>query len=238
MDTNPEVGFSFGNVIELSERGAETPTRSIIRAANDAHTRILKGSEFIELSGSDNLVPTCSAVVRTDLQKRLGGYRNELPHTGDMEMWLRFAAHASVGFIPACQGVYRQHRGNMSTVYYSIANGHVLYAKNGRLADLRQRKSALDYFAKHCRDLASQRVHLCSRLYRRLAELAVSHASSAFNDGEIGESSQLSGFALAVCPEIKRSSAWIKLACKRRMGARTWRAVRPAATLFRAMQHN
>jgi hypothetical protein len=52
------------------------------------------------------------------------------------------------------------------------------------------------------------------------------------------ESKQLSDFALAVCPEIKSSSAWVKLTCKRWMGARTWRAVRPAAAAIRAMQRN
>ena len=92
----------------------------------------LEGCEFIEFSGAHNLVATCSAVVRTELQKRLGGYRNELPHTGDMEMWLRFAAHAAVGFIPAYQGVYRQHKTNMSTAYYFISDGRLIYTKNGR----------------------------------------------------------------------------------------------------------
>lgn len=233
MDANPELGFVFGNVIELSDSGHETPTKNVIGA-----TRIFEGREFIELSGSDNLVATCSAVVRAKLQKRLGGYRNELPHTGDMEMWLRFAAHAKVGFISAYQGVYRQHGTNMSTAYYSISQDRVIYRKNGRLADVQQRKSALDCFAEHCRRSGPPYGDLSGRLYRRLAELATSHASSAFNDGEMEEASQLSEFALAVCPEIKRSSAWAKLICKRWMGARAWRTVRPAVVVFRALQRN
>jgi glycosyltransferase involved in cell wall biosynthesis len=238
MDAHPEVGFTFGNVIELSDSGNETPIKSIIEATNGSDKRILEGREFVELSGADNLVGTCSAVVRTELQKRLGGYRNELPHTGDMEMWLRFAAHASVGFIFAYQGVYRQHRANMSTTYYFISDGRLIYTKNGRLADLQQRKSALDCFFEHCNDVVPWYEHHCRRLYRRLSEVAVGRASAAFNDGEMEESRQLSDFALAVCPEIKSSSAWVKLTCKRWMGARTWRAVRPAASAIRAMQRN
>ena len=120
MNAHREVGFTFGNVIELSDNGNETPIKSIIGLTKDSDGRILEGGKFIELSGAENLVATCSAVVRTDLQKQLGGYRKELPHTGDMEMWLRFAAHASVGFISAYQGVYRQHRANMSITYYFI----------------------------------------------------------------------------------------------------------------------
>jgi glycosyltransferase involved in cell wall biosynthesis len=65
MDVHPEVGFTFGNVIELSASGNETPIKSIIEATSDSDERILEGHEFIELSGADNLVGTCSAVVRT-----------------------------------------------------------------------------------------------------------------------------------------------------------------------------
>ena len=238
MDAHPEVGFTFGNVIELSGSGNETPIKSIIDITNDSDRRILEGGEFIELSGADNLVATCSALVRTELQKQLGGYREELPHTGDMEMWLRFAAHASVGFISAYQGVYRQHRANMSTAYYLISDGHLIYTKNGRLADLQQRKSVLDCFSEHCKGVLPRCEHLPRRLYRQLSEVAVGHASAAFNDGQMEESRELSDFALAVCPEIKSSSAWLKLTCKRWMGARTWRALRPAAAAIRAMQRN
>lgn len=238
MDAYPEVGFTFGNVIELNDSGNETPTKSIIRVTNESDKRLLEGREFIELSGADNLVATCSAVVRTELQKRLRGYSEELPHTGDMEMWLRFAAHGSVGFISAYQGVYRQHRANMSTAYYFISDGRLIYTKNGRLADIQQRKSALDCFSEHCIDVLPRSEHLRRRLYRKLSKLAVGRASAAFNDGQMEESRELSDFALAVCPEIKSSSAWVKLTCKRWMGARTWRAVRPAAAAIRAMPRN
>lgn len=237
MDAHPEVGFTFGNYIELSDSGNQTP-KIIIDTTNCSDRRILEGRGFIELNGADNLVATCTAVVRTELQKRLGGYRHELPHSGDMEMWLRFAAHAPVGFISAYQGVYRRHSVNMSTSYCFVSEGHATYTKNGRLGDLQQRKSALDCFFEHCKDVLLPREDLCRRLYRQLSESAMVHAHTAFNEGQTGESKQLSDFALAVCPEIRRSSAWAKLTCKRWMGARIWRAVRPAAVAIRAMQRN
>jgi hypothetical protein len=238
MDAHPEVGFTFGNMILLSDSGNEMPAKSIIEATHGSDKRILEGREFIELSGADNLVATCTAVVRTELQKRLGGYRHELPHTGDMEMWLRFAAHAAVGFISAYQGVYRQHGANMSTAYYNISDSGLIYKKHGSLADLQQRKSALDCFSEHCNYVLPQSEHLYRGLYRRLSELAMGRASAAFNDGQMEESRELSDFALAVCPEMKSSSAWVKLTCKRWMGARTWRALRPAAAAIRAIQRN
>src|SRR4051794_17612091 len=95
MQGHPEVGFTFGNVIELSDRERPSKTNN---AAHDANMLVLDGLDFIELSAVNNQVATCSAVVRTKLQKSLGGYRRDLPHAGDMEMWLRFAAHGSVGF--------------------------------------------------------------------------------------------------------------------------------------------
>jgi hypothetical protein len=177
-------------------------------------------------------------VVRTELQKRLGGYRHELPHSGDMEMWLRFAAHASVGFVSAYQGVYRRHSASMSTAYYFISDGRQIFTKNGYLADLHQRKSAFGCFFERCDDVLPQCEDLCRRLHRRLSEMAMMHAHTAFNDGQMEESTELSDFALEVCPEIKSSSAWVKLTCKRWIGARTWRAVRPAAAAIRAMHRN
>jgi glycosyltransferase involved in cell wall biosynthesis len=238
MDAYPEVGFTFGNVIELSDSGNETSLKSIIDDSNDSGKRILEGREFIELSGADNLVATCSAVVRTELQKRLSGYRHELPHTGDMEMWLRFAAHASVGFISVYQGVYRRHSASMSTGYYLISDGDQIFKKNGYLGDVQQRKSALDYFLERCRYVLPKYEQLCRKLYRRLSETAMIHAHTSFNEGRMEEVRELSDFALSVCPEIKWSSLWAKLTCKHWMGARTWRAVRPVAAAIRAMQRN
>jgi hypothetical protein len=217
----------------MSDRGNETPTNTIVEPQGGLETRILSGEEFIELSGADNLIATCSAVVRSGLQKQIGGYKESLPHAGDMEMWLRFAGHASIGFIKKNQGVYRQHKFNMSKSYYYIVDGQVIYTKNGRLADLRQRKAAIDCFCEHCRIEIPERVENGLKLYRRLSQLALSRASAAFNEGLTEESRQLSDFALEVCPDVRTSPAWAKLTCKRWMGPRAWRAVAPAVAAVR-----
>src|SRR4051795_10145749 len=95
MNAHPEVGFTFGNVIELTDNRNEMPLESVIKPTNDLDKRILEGRELIEpTSAEGNQVITCSAVVRTGLQKHLGGYREEMPHADDIEMWLRFTAHA------------------------------------------------------------------------------------------------------------------------------------------------
>lgn len=233
MDAHPEVGFIFGNVIELNDSGTERPVKTV-ETANKSHRRILEGREFIELSGADDLVATCTAVVRTKVQKRIGGYRRELPHAGDMEMWLRFAAHASVGFVSAYQGVYRRHSANMSTAYYYYtANDRFVYTANGRLAEIQQRKAAFDYFFETCSDALPNSERLRRKLFWSLGAMAIGRASAALNEGEMEVSKQLAEFALAVCPHIKRSLGWIKLTCKWRMGPRAWRALRPAVSWIR-----
>jgi hypothetical protein len=155
-----------------------------------------------------------------------------------MEMWLRFAAHGSVGFIFAFQGVYRRHGASMSAAYYLASDGGDVYKKHGRLRALQQQKLAFECFSQHCKDVMPRYEHLCRRLHWQLSVSSVRQASAAFNDDEMEESRELSDFALTLCPEIKRSSAWLKLALKRCMGARAWRAVRPAAVAIRAMLRN
>jgi glycosyltransferase involved in cell wall biosynthesis len=124
MDAHLEVGFTFGKAIDLKEfvTGTETVANTAVANVIENGTwSVLSGEDFftlIESVRSMNAVRSPTAVVRTELQKRLGGYRRELPHTGDLEMWLRLAAHAPVGVLAAYQAVYRLHSNNMETAYY------------------------------------------------------------------------------------------------------------------------
>jgi hypothetical protein len=55
-----------------------------------------------------------SVVMRTSLLKKVGGFRPELPHTADMEMWLRLSLYSDVGYIGGThQGLYRIHSAGM-----------------------------------------------------------------------------------------------------------------------------
>lgn len=213
MDKHPEIGLTFG-------RAAEHRSNRVDQSAIDGDGRnvsdqwqIFTGLEFIGLSGGRNLVNTPSAIVRTALQKRLGGYRLELTHTGDMEMWLRFAAHASVAKTEAYQAVYRRHSTNMSLDYFA----------NGWLLDLHQRKVALECFFASCGPTLPNADQLRRKLFRSLAACAVGYASSAFNKQELQIVTQLCEFAIDTCPDVKQSWAWRKLTCKQRLGFRAWK---------------
>lgn len=225
LDAHPNVGFVFGSALEISETGPTTeviPVTYVLKTSEDV---ILSGPEFLEVSHCRNIVPTPTVVVRTTIQQRAGGYRQELPHTGDMEMWWRLAAYASVGILSSIQAVYRRHAANMSHTYI----GH------NRLLDLQQRKAALDCFMDTCGSLLHDATKTRRRMARSLGYDAISCASTAFNDGQIGLCDQLSKFALEVSQECKHSLPWIKLACKCQLGLERWRTVQPFITLMRQL---
>jgi hypothetical protein len=181
---------------------------------------------FIELSrasGTINIVPTPTAVVRTAMQKRLGGYRPELPHTADLELWLRLAAHGTVGFVAANQAVYRRHAANMSLAYLG----------DNAISDIRQRRAALESFCKASVDVLQDSNALLIKLMQPLARDAISRASTAFNDGRREAAAQLCAFALELDPCARRSLPWISLAFKRRIGTRFARALVPTVGALR-----
>ncbi len=212
MDCHPQIGFAFGNALEKDELGAKLPADPIPLQSGK---HVFTGLEFILLSGARNIVRAPTAIVRTELQKRLGGYRMELPHSGDMEMWLRLAAHAMVGFIEIPQAVYRRHSSNMS----------LDYAMQHWLRDLEQRKAAFDHFFAICGHITPDSVKLRRSLFYSLGREAIGQASWAFNDGDMETSRRLTTFAVSTCPMITRSLAWAKLALKQQMGLKAWQAL-------------
>lgn len=220
MDAHPEVGFTYGRALELQ------PGDSLIFPADPGvplKWEIVTGMKFIEMSGAFNIVPTATAVVRTRLQHQLGGYRHDLPHAGDMEMWLRFATHSSVGIIHAEQAVYRRHSQNMSLSY------------NGMKPDIEQRRAALEIFlennAKHSKDASRLR----QKLMRALAESCIPFASLAFNKGDSESCTNIIELALDLSPEIRTTSAWRRLMLKRRLGKKNWWRMRPFFLMARRL---
>jgi glycosyltransferase involved in cell wall biosynthesis len=148
MDAHPEVGLAYGR-----SRNTRDPGHEVFDAGADRAWRIVGGLEWIAgvCATGRNPVSQPTAVVRTGLQKDVGGYRPELPHSGDMEMWLRLAAHASIGVVDADQAFHRRHGANMQFRYRGIP-------------DLRQRRACFEmFFAEYGHQMA------CGRRLRRLA---------------------------------------------------------------------
>src|SRR4051812_19970195 len=120
MDHHSDVGMTYGMALTFSDE-SDIPVPA--DAPIDEY-QVIPGSRYIErVCAHGNSIPTPTAVVRTSLQKRLGGYNMKLPHSGDMEMWMRFAAAAPIGVSRAVQAYYRRHPANMSSRYYARSIG-------------------------------------------------------------------------------------------------------------------
>jgi hypothetical protein len=169
-------------------------------------------------------VPTPTAVVRTRLQQQIGNYRADLPHTCDLEMWMRFATHASVGILRAVQAYYRWHGGNMGRAYYE-----------GVLGDLREHKEACVEALTTPGSGVPDVEMLLDAVNRLVGEQAFWIASEAFDEGDIRRSRICLQFALEHCPRLRRSGMWWRFRAKRLIGHAMWRRILPAVRRMRGM---
>ena len=113
--------------------------------------------------------------MRSAVQHAIGGYRADLPHSGDLEMWLRAALIADVGRVNgADQAYYRVHEQSMLHTRFS-----------GWLVDLAARRdafgSALGPDSPHRPQGADA---LLTRAGQALAKEALTRARRAANLGD------------------------------------------------------
>jgi glycosyltransferase involved in cell wall biosynthesis len=78
-----------------------------------------------------NRVRAPGIVVRRAAYERVGGYRSDLPHAADWDMWTRLAAEGPIVFVDEVLAVYRRH--NTSDSWPRIRTG----------ANVRERVSAI-----------------------------------------------------------------------------------------------
>ncbi|WP_307829842.1 glycosyltransferase [Lentzea nigeriaca] len=131
FEQNPDVGMVYGRVVYYSDHDAlpkvtQLPTTS----------KVWRGEEWIEnrFRSSRNVISSPEVVVRTRIQQKVGGYRADLPHAGDLEMWLRIAAVSDIGYVSGKPAAYyRVHENSMMrTTFKSV------------FADLEQRRDVFD----------------------------------------------------------------------------------------------
>jgi hypothetical protein len=226
MDHHPEVGFTFG-------RGVTTD-RPDFRGhpmAPDYRYKILSTTDFWEASCAEasNIVSTPTAVIRTSVQKAAGGYRPELPHTCDLEMWMRLAARGPVGAIEADQGFYRVHGANMHVQMFPAI-----------LKVLDQHRAAFDALFLAPGPLVRDAGRLRRMASRGLALGVVRTATRLFERGERAESHHLARLAAQIFPDVRREREWRRLQYKYRIGqfgtrqiGRVLRIFRPAPAVAR-----
>ena len=125
----------------------------------------VSGGSSVGCGRVENNITTPEVVVRTSLQRRIGGYDPRLPATGDQEMWMRLAAHGDVGFLRGVdQAFYRVHGQNMR----STISG---------LTDLRQKRFAFEITLDLYRDRLTDPQRLADGIHRRLSRQALAIAT-------------------------------------------------------------
>jgi glycosyltransferase involved in cell wall biosynthesis len=111
--------ISFAHGVELQqefEAGVVPPVPCAVQANSWA---ITSGKQFIERTCRYpvNTVANSSVIVRTAAQKMAGYYNPRLPHSDDLEMWLRLARLGDVGSSSAVHGIRRIHSRQLTQGY-------------------------------------------------------------------------------------------------------------------------
>ncbi len=219
LDAHPGVGMVYG-IAEIVGGEAGLPDLPDPGAPT---FRIISGSDFLQRSCEHgNPVPSPCAVVRTSLQKELGGYCPHLPHTSDLEMWMRIATRASIGVVHELQGFYRWHRANMSADFY----GQPVSDRRERILTCRE---VLEKWGSGHPDLGKW----VTKMEHALAREALILASFAYErDDDDRRWREMMAFAAEHDPAMWRSVVYWKFQLKRLVGREVARRIRGSGTLW------
>jgi glycosyltransferase involved in cell wall biosynthesis len=217
LDRHRHASFAHGRQIRFDNAPPElTATTS---AGGDAY-RLHDGWAFISglCATAQNPVETPTVIVRTSAQHKVGGYESTLPHTADLEMWLRLATCGDVIELDAVQAFKRHHGRNMQLSFLSNPEG-----------DMRERREAFQMFFRHVGAAFPNAATELARAERALAAELFWRAASIFEAGCVAEAERLLQLAASVDPAITRSSHWRRMSIKRKLGYRLWSLVQGLA---------
>lgn len=202
MNMNPDVAFCHGHQVQFED----SPPQITPGQENCSKYLVVEGAELLNrmCRGGDNPIATPTAVVRTSVQQLVGGYRPELPHTGDLEMWLRLAANGNVGELDAVQAFKREHSCNMAKGFTPTI-----------LPDLKQRRRAFESVMEEYADRIEGGDSLLRLAHKALAGHAFWGAHSAFERGHPELCEELLAFALDLDSTWRARPEWLRLYLKR-----------------------
>ena len=120
MLAEPGVGMVYGLPLEFEDDG---PVPLVPPSAGATWT-IWRGQEWIRLAcrRGRNFILSPEVVMRTEAMRSIGPYNPALPHSSDLEYWLRTAARWDVARVNGpVQALYRVHGQNMHLTQFSAA---------------------------------------------------------------------------------------------------------------------
>lgn len=205
MEAHPSVGLTYGFTLDFTSPElppARTVTTNwIIWPGHCWFARICKTGR--------NLLRSPEAVMRTTVLHQIGGYRADLPHAADLEMWMRAATVSDIGFVGgADQAYYRIHENNMHYPDFKIV-----------LIDIEQRLRVFDTILAQRSSLLTDANLMRRAAHRALAREALGCAISAYAHGVADQEpiDDYASFALSAWPDARRLSEWRELRRLRNM---------------------
>ncbi len=225
LDAHPDVHLAYGMAVIV---GDEDVLPDVTDAAEPTY-QIISGRDFLKQSCEWG-TPTASPCVllRTSEQKRLGGYCEQMIHTSDMEMWMRFATQGPIGVIRDNQAYYRWHGANMTLNYTS-----------GVMRDARERIFTCQYVYDTWGgvDIPDFDLWLAS-LKQRLGREALRRAERALENGDATAYDECRAFVKEYAPDMLNSPLAWRLSAARAIGPGVTKAVRQAVQHLRKRRAN
>lgn len=184
MDAHRDTVLSTGTAARYPHAAAPEHTDA-------AGWRVYPGRVLIERFCETAVchVAGCTALVRTAAQKQAGYYRSELPHTDDVEMWMRVALLGSVAETDAVQGIMRVHAGALSAP-----------VRDAHWRDLQGCSAAFESFFAHEGDSIPDCDRLRNLMRRSIGARAYWSSLAHLARGRRADSSNLMAFALSRSP--------------------------------------
>jgi glycosyltransferase involved in cell wall biosynthesis len=196
MESEPSVGIVYGFPMVFSD---------VLPDAGSTKTRswtVWQGRDWIagRSRQGDNCIHCPEVVLRTSVQHAIGYYDAALPHSGDLEMWLRAASVSDVGRVNGPpQAYYRVHAQSMQRTVYA-----------GYVSDLEGRLDAFEKTLVGPGARVARGEVLYAKACRALARTALGYARAAYEHGRAGEEpvAEYLAFAERVWPPSRGSRRW------------------------------
>ena len=209
MQAEPSVGMVYGNALHFVDRFP--PWRN-----GNSSWIVWKGIDWLRerCHSGYNVVSSPEVMMRASTQRAIGGYRADLPHAGDFEMWMRTSVIADIGFlVGADQAFYRQHPLNMHRKIFDIGSAR------GRLTDMRQRWHSFEAVFSGIASGLPERNQLLKTARETLARQALEYCSYAYARGlREFPVDEFEAFAEEMRRDAQQTSSGRALSLRKRLG--------------------
>jgi glycosyltransferase involved in cell wall biosynthesis len=213
LESEPSIGFVYGPVQWFAS------SSDIVTAPAEPRFKLWSGSDWLarRCRRVTNCVMSPEVVMRREVHERIGPYRSDLPHTGDLAMWLLAASVSDVGYVEGPWAAYYRHHGaNMHAITFH--SGEI----EGMLVDLEQRRRTFQVAFDGMGGELPNAAALRGLAMRRLAGEALGCAGRAYTWG-LTDDWPVDGFvafARETWPDYQSLPQWRRLRRRQRLGVR------------------